>query len=122
MVFWGGIVATAGMGLSLIATLVGYAHPILFFCPCVFLGLGNGIMLPNATAGAMSIRPHLAGTASGLSGAIMMAGGAALAALAGALLTEETGALPLQVIMLLSSLTTVIAILLVMRRTRRLAQ
>ena len=122
MVFWGGIVATAGMGLSLIATLVGYAHPILFFGPCVFLGLGNGMMLPNATAGAMSIRPHLAGTASGLSGAIMMAGGAALAALAGALLTEETGALPLQVIMLLSSLTTVIAILLVMRRTRRLAQ
>jgi DHA1 family bicyclomycin/chloramphenicol resistance-like MFS transporter len=29
-------------------------------------GLGNGMVLPNATSGMLSVRPHLAGTASGL--------------------------------------------------------
>ena len=48
-----------------------------------FMGLGNGMVIPNATAGALSIRPDLAGTASGLSGAMMIGFGAALSALAG---------------------------------------
>jgi DHA1 family bicyclomycin/chloramphenicol resistance-like MFS transporter len=48
-----------------------------------FVGLGNGMVLPNATSGMLSVRPHLAGTASGLGGALMMGGGAALSALAG---------------------------------------
>ncbi|MEL7117034.1 MAG: primosomal protein N' [Pseudomonadota bacterium] len=30
------------------------------------LGLGNGLIMPNAQAGLLSVRPHLAGTASGL--------------------------------------------------------
>jgi hypothetical protein len=54
-----------------------------------FVGLGNGMVLPNATSGMLSVRPHLAGTASGLGGAIMLGGGAALSALAGALLTRR---------------------------------
>ena len=34
--------------------------------------------MPNATAGLLSVRPHLAGSASGLGSAIMIGGGAAL--------------------------------------------
>ena len=30
----------------------------------IFVGLGNGLTIPNATAGMLSVRPHLAGTAS----------------------------------------------------------
>jgi DHA1 family bicyclomycin/chloramphenicol resistance-like MFS transporter len=41
------------------------------------------MVLPNATSGMLSVRPHLAGTASGLGGALMLGGGAALSALAG---------------------------------------
>jgi MFS family permease len=59
---------------------------VVFFGLTVFMGLGNGICLPNANAGMLSVRPELAGTASGLGGAILIGGGAALAALAGALL------------------------------------
>lgn len=120
MILWGTGVSTFGMGLSLILSLGGVHHPLVFFGLCTFLGLGNGIMLPSATAGSLSVRPHLAGTASGLGGAIMIGGGAALSALAGSLLTEETGAIPLQVIMLVTSALAGVSILLVMARTRRL--
>lgn len=120
MVLAGALVSTMGMALSLVATLSGLGHPAVFFGFCVLLGLGNGMLLPNATAGSLSVRPNLAGTASGLGGAIMIGGGAALSALAGAVLTPETGTLPLQAIMLVTSALSVITILLVMRRTRRL--
>ncbi|RYG92354.1 Bcr/CflA family efflux MFS transporter [Loktanella sp. IMCC34160] len=122
MILWGTGVSTFGMGLSLILSLGGVNDPLVFFGLCTFLGLGNGIMLPNATAGSLSVRPHLAGTASGLGGAIMIGGGAALSALAGSLLTEETGAIPLQVIMLVTSALAAVSILLVMARTRALGE
>ena len=120
MILIGTAVASAGMGLSMILTLAGLSHPLLFFGFCTMLGLGNGLMLPNATAGSLSVRPHLAGTASGLGGAIMIGGGALLSAAAGTLLTEETGALPLQAIMFVTSVMAMGAIGLVMRRTARL--
>jgi hypothetical protein len=34
----------------------------------MFMGVGNGVSLPNANAGILSVRPELAGTASGLGG------------------------------------------------------
>jgi DHA1 family bicyclomycin/chloramphenicol resistance-like MFS transporter len=85
-----------------------------------FVGLGNGMVLPNATSGMLSVRPHLAGTASGLGGAIMIGGGAALSALAGALLTGGNGAYPLIWIMLVTSLMAVASIVYTIRRERRL--
>ncbi|GGL67908.1 multidrug effflux MFS transporter [Wenxinia marina] len=120
MALAGTLTAAAGMAVSLVVTLAGVDHPIAFFGFCTFLGLGNGLMLPNATAGSLSVRPELAGTASGLGGAIMIGGGAVLSALAGALLTEQTGTIPLQIIMLMTSVGAAICILLVIRRERRL--
>jgi DHA1 family bicyclomycin/chloramphenicol resistance-like MFS transporter len=86
----------------------------------MFVGLGNGLVLPSAIAGSLSVRPQLAGTASGLGGMLMIGGGAALSALAGKLLTAETGALPLLWIMVLSGVASVASILFVMRRARAL--
>jgi DHA1 family bicyclomycin/chloramphenicol resistance-like MFS transporter len=120
MALMGTLVASAGLGLSLVLSIAGVMHPLVFFGFCVFLGLGNGMMLPAATAGLLSVRPQLAGTASGLGGAIMIGGGAAMAALAGALLTAETGAWPLQAMMFVSSALSVAAILSVIWRARRI--
>jgi DHA1 family bicyclomycin/chloramphenicol resistance-like MFS transporter len=72
-------------------------------------------------AGMLSVRPHLAGTASGLGGAIMIGGGAALSALAGSLLTPGSGPMPLLILMLLTSFASVIAVLLVIARARKIA-
>jgi sugar phosphate permease len=59
----------------------GVSHPLALFGLTVFVGLGNGLTLPAANAGAMSVRPALAGTAAGLSGALAMALGAVLSTL-----------------------------------------
>ncbi|MDK3018114.1 multidrug effflux MFS transporter [Pseudodonghicola flavimaris] len=120
MVLIGCLVVTGGVlaSMALMTTDLGSAES--FFGLMVIVGLGNGLALPSATAGALSVRPHLAATASGLNGAVMQGGGAGLSALAGALLTPDTGAWPLLFMMLASSILGVAAIVLVMLRERQL--
>ncbi len=67
----------------------GVSHPVALFGLTVFVGLGNGLTLPNANAGALSVRPMLAGTAAGLSGALSLALGAVLSTLT-AVVVERT--------------------------------
>ena len=50
-------------------------------------GIGNGLTIPGATAAALSVRPDLAGTAAGLSGAAQLGTGA-LAAVIGGYIVE----------------------------------
>lgn len=108
MMLFGSSIAVAGMLLALVLFLVGLQHPISFFGSIAFVGIGNGMTLPNANAGIVSVRPHLAGSASGLGGAVMIGGGAGLSAITGAMLAIETGAYPLLYMMLGSSLLAVL--------------
>ena len=94
--------------------------PPIFFGLVITVGLGNGILLPNANAGMLSVRPQLAGSAAGLGGAFIIGGGAALSALAGALLQPGSGTLPLILLMLASSALSILCILWVMRRARQI--
>ncbi|MEM9582580.1 MAG: multidrug effflux MFS transporter [Pseudomonadota bacterium] len=110
MIWIGSIILTVGMLLSLLLTLAGFGSAYLFFGFCSFVGLGNGLILPNANAGLLSVRPHLAGTASGVGGALMIGGGAALSALAGVALQTGHGSYPLQWIMLLSALSCLLCV------------
>jgi len=121
MALSGMMLTSAGLGASLLIGLAGFQSAWLFFGFCLFLGLGNGLMMPNATAGLLSVRPHLAGTASGLGGALMIGGGAALSQFSGSLLTLETGTLPLQWIMFVTSCLAVLCILFVIWRGRVIA-
>lgn len=121
MVLWGTLINAGGIALNLGLFYAGLGSALSFFGLMTLMGLGNGMIIPNATAGALSVRPHLAGTASGLSGALMIGGGAALSALAGMLLTPGSGAYPLLWIMLTTALLGIGAIVLVMRRERRIA-
>lgn len=120
MVLYGTLTTTMGLALLAGLTALGLHSPNIFFGLIVAVGLGNGMTLPNANAGIMSIKPELAGTASGLGGAITLGGGAALAALAGAVLRPGSDEMPLIAIMFLSSLASVLAIMAVIRRARRL--
>ena len=120
MVLVGCVVCTVGVVASLLTIAVGASSAETFFGLMTTVGLGNGMVLPNATAGSLSVRPHLAATASGLGGATMLGGGAALSALAGALLSVETGAWPLLILMLITSVLGIAAILLVIWRERQL--
>ncbi|MCM2560541.1 multidrug effflux MFS transporter [Lutimaribacter sp. EGI FJ00015] len=120
MVLWGTVTATVGMAFSLVSSYSGYSSPLSFFGFMTLVGVGNGMTIANATAGMLSVRPHLAGTASGLGGAIMIGGGAGLSALAGALLVPGAGEFPLIWIMFLTSLFAVVAITGVILRERQL--
>lgn len=122
MVLTGCLIISCGIGLSMLVMAAGFGSQHSFFGFMTLVGLGNGMAIPNATAGALSVRPHLAATAAGLSGAIMLIGGAALSALAGALLVPETGVMMLLLIMLISAAGGVVAIGVVVWRERQLAR
>ncbi len=116
----GTVLTSMGLAVSLMLFYAGLGSVNIFFGFMTFVGLGNGLVMPNANAGLLSVRPHLSGSASGLGGAIMIGGGAALSALAGALLQPGRGAYPLLWIMFLSSTMAVICITYVLQRERQL--
>ncbi len=121
MVLWGTMINAAGIGLNLALFYIGLGSVLSFFGLMTLMGLGNGMTIPNATAGMLSVRPHLAGTASGLGGALMIGGGGALSAIAGLTLTPENGAFALLWLMLCTALLGMVAIRFVIWRQRRLA-
>ncbi|GAU04114.1 MFS transporter [Burkholderia stabilis] len=97
----GRVVACAGPLIGLALVFGGATHAIAWFGPCVLVGIGNGLTNPGAHAGAVSVRPDLAGSASGLAGAMTIAGGAALSSLTGAVLTAgNAGYAPLAMMLL----------------------
>ncbi|MBT6532070.1 MAG: multidrug effflux MFS transporter [Marinovum sp.] len=116
MVLWGLLITMTGMSLSLLVSYGGYGTATSFFGFMTFVGLGNGITMPNATAGMLSVRPHLAGAASGLGSAIMIGGGAALSAVSGLILKPGSSEIPLVCLMWLSAAGGVLSILYVRRR------
>ena len=120
MILWGLWIIFSGLSLSMICSYIGYGTVETFFGFMIFVGLGNGLTIPNATAGMLSVRPHLAGTASGLGGAMMIAIGAALSTLAGAFLVPGSNEMPLLMLMWFSSLSGVAVIIYVRQRNKRL--
>jgi len=120
MILWGLWIIFSGLSLSMVCSYTGYGTVETFFGFMIFVGLGNGLTIPNATAGMLSVRPHLAGTASGLGGAMMIAIGAGLSTLAGAFLVPGSNEMPLLMLMWFSSLSGVAVIIYVRQRNKRL--
>ncbi|MGQ0565187.1 MAG: Bcr/CflA family efflux MFS transporter [Gemmobacter sp.] len=115
----GALVAAAGLAVLALLTAFDLAGKQAFFGFMVFVGLGNGILLPSANAGMLSVRPQLAGSAAGLGGACIIGFGAALAALAGVVLAAGSGPMPLILLMLVSSLAALPFVAWVILRARR---
>ncbi len=67
MMIAGRIVACTGLVLGIGMFLAGFVHVISLFGATVFVGIGNGLTMPSSAAGALSVKPDLAGSASGLS-------------------------------------------------------
>lgn len=89
-------------GIVMLAfVLVGVWSPWTIFLPGMGMAFANGLSMPNAQAGAVSISPRFAGTASGLLAFLQMLMGAGFAQLAGML--QDDTPLPMAVIMLTAS-------------------
>src|SRR5207248_7976243 len=100
MIWWG--LAVEGVGAAGAIGLAAFAHPwgpAIIFIPQLIMGVGNGVMLPNAIAGAVSIRPQAAGTASGFLGCIQMTIGAGFVQLGGLVLVDASTVLPMAVLL-----------------------
>ena len=118
MVLYGAIISTLATVASLIIFALGFGSPTIFFGIMTFVGVGNGLTIPNATSGMLSVRPHLAGTASGLGGSILIGLGAVLSALAGVILSGGDSAMPVLWLMAITTVGGLIAALLVIKRTK----
>lgn len=121
MMLIGNVLGVFGVLAALVLLWLGYFHAATMFGPIFFVGFGNGMTLPNANAGQVSVRPHLAGSASGLGGTIQISCGAILAFLGAALLSVEAGPQPLFLLMLASSTTAVAASFYVIYVNRKAA-
>ncbi len=91
MILIGRIIASTGPLGGLLLFLGDLGSVWVFFGSAIFVGFGNGLTNANATAGLMSVRPKLAGSAAGLSGAMIVALGAVLTSLTGLWVSPENG-------------------------------
>jgi len=113
MMVSGNVIVVVALVLALWLLHIDNPSAAGLFGPMALVGIGNGLTLPSANSGIVSVRPNLAGSASGLGGALQIGGAAALAWIAVALTTVETGAAPLFWVMLLSAVGALLASLYV---------
>jgi DHA1 family bicyclomycin/chloramphenicol resistance-like MFS transporter len=100
LIWWGiGLEAIGVAMAAAMAMFVMHWGPIVVFAPQAFISLGNGVLLPGAISGAVSVRPQAAGAAAGITGFSQMALGAAVTQYAGILLAESPTAIPLAMLM-----------------------
>ncbi len=85
--------AGALFGIALLL-LVPHGGPPTLFIPQFVLSISSGLMLPNAIAGAVSVRPQAAGTASGLTGFLQQGTGAIMAQVMSYVAANATSAMP----------------------------
>jgi DHA1 family bicyclomycin/chloramphenicol resistance-like MFS transporter len=117
LIWWGIALTIAGCLINIAAYLAlpNWAMAALFV-PHVMIGIGNGLLLPTAVAGAVSIRPQVAGTASGMTGFIQMAIGAAAAQISGHVVGGAASATPMLLLMLSFGIATGVAVFALVRR------
>jgi DHA1 family bicyclomycin/chloramphenicol resistance-like MFS transporter len=112
----------AGIGLQIIGAVLSIALATAFplggpetVFPAQFvLSCGNGIFLPNAIAGAISVRPQAAGTASGIVGFVQMGcGGLAAQAMSHVVAHSSTAQPMAWSMLLLAGLAMILFVVLV---------
>ncbi len=101
MISIGTVLSLAGGIVLLIVTLAGMLDLPSFFLISGVISVGNGFSMPNGFAGAVSVDPTRAGTASGLAGALQMGIGAILMTVVGHTLSDS--AMPVVIMMLVGA-------------------
>ncbi|MCP4383932.1 MAG: multidrug effflux MFS transporter, partial [Hyphomicrobiales bacterium] len=88
------LIAVLGMAAAFLA---GWYHPLSLFIPMYAIGFANGLTLANAIAGAVSVRPEIAGAASGITGSLQIGSGAIATVIIGAVLAATHSVFPLTI-------------------------
>lgn len=105
LMLWGcfGMVAAA-MAQFLIAWSGSMTHPALLFIPQAAIAFFNGLQLPGAIAGAVSVRPQAAGSASGIVGFSQMGLGAIAAQISGTMVGATLSPVPMTALTLFGAI------------------
>lgn len=106
----GRLVGLSGLLAALAFLLAGQVGVLSFFGCTIFVGVGNGITMPGSNSGAMSVRPDLAGSAAGFSGALTVGVGAVLTWITGQVLPDTGAELVLLFLMLGAVLASLVAL------------
>src|SRR6266487_1823858 len=117
LIWWGIALTIIGCLLNVLVyiALPGWEMATIFL-PQIVIGFGNGLLLPTSVAGAVSIRPQVAGTASGATGFVQMGIAAVAAQLGGHVISQATDALPMLLLMLIFGVATAAAVFILVRR------
>ena len=115
----------AGIGLQIFGAVgsIALAHafplggPETVFPAQFFLSCGNGIFLPNAVAGAISVRPQAAGTASGITGFVQMGMGAVAAQAMSTVIEHSATAQPMAWTMFILAVLALVLFVMLVRPT-----
>ena len=106
LMLWGCFIAIIGPLLQVLIYLNFSFGPLSFFAPMFLVGLGQGLIVPNAAAGIVSVNPKLAGSASGLGATIQVLIGGILAFITGYIIADYVSPLPLIGILIFTILVT----------------
>jgi MFS transporter, DHA1 family, multidrug resistance protein len=110
MIWWGTLISLIGVAIEVALVLgVPDGGPAIIFVPQILISFGSGWLMPNALAGAVSVRPQTAGTASGFTGFLQMGLGGLSAQAVSHLLDGATTALPMVLAILGFALAGVVA-------------
>lgn len=113
-----------GSAMMVLMALVQFAialagwmvHPAWLFLPQAAIAFANGLQLPGSIAGAVSVRPEAAGSASGIVGFAQMGLGAIAAQIAGTLVGTTMSPVPMVALSVVGAVGAFAAVALIRRR------
>ncbi|EAU40047.1 drug resistance transporter, Bcr/CflA family protein [Fulvimarina pelagi HTCC2506] len=100
MMVIGSVLTLASVLVILVPILLDRLSPLSLFGPMILLGIGNGMTLPSATAGGVSVRTDAAGAAAGLLGSAQIGLGAIASSITATFAVGPAAATSLVLVML----------------------
>ncbi len=117
LIRWGSVMMLVMALVQFAIALAGWmVHPVWLFLPQAAIAFANGLQLPGAIAGAVSVRPEAAGSASGFVGFSQMGLGALAAQASGTLVGSLMSTVPMVAISLAGAVGAFLSLALIRRR------
>lgn len=116
MLVAGTCIALLGLSVLVAFTVAEIGQPYAIFAPMMVVAMSNGLTIPSATAGAISVRPDITGSAAGLSGFFQIGLGAVATVLVGHL--HDGTRIPMVAVMVASGICTGLCLLVILRSVR----
>ncbi len=105
----GGVIQVLS-GIAIVAVVAAdWITPLSIFVPIYVSGFSNGLVIPNSVAGAVSVRPQLAGAAAGLNGSVQILLGALATTFVAKLIDHFPTAMPMALGVLIFSVLSLVA-------------